>query len=488
MRSAASAVLILLLVSSTAEAQEPAGKPIALSDALQVAVRQHPTLAEATIDVRVADAQLLAASGLDDWLLEASGVVAFAPDRVSGTETQTTTTIDLEASLTKPLPTGGAVGLTLGGGWSDAPSFSAGTGSRYESDISLFASHSLLRGRGRDVARADQARARSAREVAVRAKRAAAIIVIEDVVSSYWELVFATRSLEIRRGSLELANERLRRIRAGIAAGATAGIEEVQVDQTAATREGEVVSAEVDVVSRSLALRRAAGLPIGPGEIELRPVAPLTAEPGALEFDALYQKALAANPQLAVLEARAAGIEIDVRVAEDAMRARLDATVTAGLSGIGDSPGASAEDLVKFNGWSVTARLDYQQSLGNHAARGARERANAERDRLKVQIDDQKRSTAEALARAVALARSAARRAELSAKVVKLAEQSIEAEKARERLGRATSFDVAEREEELAQAQLSHTRATIDYLVAAAGVDALTGDILTRWGITLDVK
>ncbi|HTM20820.1 MAG TPA: TolC family protein, partial [Kofleriaceae bacterium] len=263
-------------------------------------------------------------------------------------------------------------------------------------------------------------------------------------------------------------------------------IEEVAVDQTVATREEAVVSAEVDVLTRSLALRRAAGMPIGPGELELAPVAPLTAEPAALDFDALYARALAANPQLAVLEARIAGIDIDLRVAEDAMRARLDASISAGLDGVGPSPTKAGKDLVELNGWSVSARLDYQQNLGNRAARGGRDRARAERSRMDVQIADAKQSTAEALARAVAQARSSARRIELTAKIVKLAEQSIEAEKARERLGRSTSFDVAQREEELAQAQLGHTRATMDYLVAAASVDALTGDLLGRWGITIE--
>jgi outer membrane protein len=155
------------------------------------------------------------------------------------------------------------------------------------------------------------------------------------------------------------------------------------------------------------------------------------------------------------------------------------------VDGVGPTPAKTGRDLVELNGWSVTARLDYQQSLGNRAARGGRDRARAERSRIDVQITDAKLSTAEALARAVALARSAAKRIELTATIVKLAQQSIEAEKARERLGRSTSFDVAQREEELAQAQLGHTRATMDYLNAATSVDALSGDLLSRWGITI---
>ncbi|HTM23262.1 MAG TPA: TolC family protein, partial [Kofleriaceae bacterium] len=241
--------LVFLAVAAPAGAQEPpaapaapVGKPVALSDVLQVSVRQNPTLAEATIDVRVADAQLLAASGLDDWLLEGSGGVSISPVRSDVLDQSTATAIDLSASLTRPLSSGGSVGLEVDGGWSNAPSLTSGTGSRYELGAQLVASQPLLRGRGRAIARAQIAAARSAREVALRSRRAAASQVIADVINAYWELAYAARALEIERGSLQLAEERLRRIRAGIAAGATAGIEEVQVDQTAATREGEVVS------------------------------------------------------------------------------------------------------------------------------------------------------------------------------------------------------------------------------------------------------
>jgi len=492
--------LVLLAGSAAAQEPPPAGAPapppddapaatpaasVALSDALQVAVRQSPSLADAAIDVSVADAQLLAAAGLDDWLLSATGSFqrAYSSHR-SGQNS--TTTIDLQATLTRPLSTGGSLGVRAGGGWSDNPfAFSTTQVFRYSSRLSVVATQPLLRGAGRRIARADQYRARTARDAAERTRRAAAINVVQDVVAAYWELAYAARSLEIRRGALQLAEERLRRIQAGIAAGATAGIEEVAVSQTVATREQDVISSEVDLLTRSLALRRAAGMPIGPGELDLAPVTPLSIEPDALDFDALYARALAASPQLAVLEARAAGADIDVAVAEDAMRARLDASLNAGLNGVGRLPTGATKDLLVAGGWSVSAELDYSQTLGNRAARGSARRARDERNRIDVQIADTRAGIAQQLAQAVALARSAAQRAELSAKVVALAKQSIEAEKARERLGRSTSFDVAQREDEMAQAQLAQTRAEIDYLVAAAAVDALTGDILDHWGITL---
>jgi len=74
----------------------------------------------------------------------------------------------------------------------------------------------------------------------------------------------------------------------------------------------------------------------------------------------------------------------------------------------------------------------------------------------------------------------------LSERVIQLAEKNVEAETRRFGLGRATNFDVLQRQDELQQAQLRRARAQVDYLNATAALDALTGVILKRYGITLN--
>src|SRR5262245_33210907 len=66
--------------STAAEAAAAPAREISLAQTLEVAVRQSPTLADATIDVNVAEASVLSASGLEDWVLAAAGVFSISRD------------------------------------------------------------------------------------------------------------------------------------------------------------------------------------------------------------------------------------------------------------------------------------------------------------------------------------------------------------------------------------------------------------------------
>ena len=53
-------------------------------------------------------------------------------------------------------------------------------------------------------------------------------------------------------------------------------------------------------------------------------------------------------------------------------------------------------------------------------------------------------------------------------------------------LGKATNFDILNRLEELRQSELRKTSALIDWHKAEAVVQALTGDILPTYGISVE--
>jgi outer membrane protein len=66
-----------------------------------------------------------------------------------------------------------------------------------------------------------------------------------------------------------------------------------------------------------------------------------------------------------------------------------------------------------------------------------------------------------------------------------IATLDLAAERARFEVGRATNFDVLRRQEELAETKLRLLRARVDSLEAAAGVEALTGEILGHYGVSV---
>ncbi|HUH04626.1 MAG TPA: TolC family protein [Kofleriaceae bacterium] len=498
MRLALLALLVLLLVPSNAASQPTPGEPEAnpptgaagpqmpLGQVLEVAIRQSPQLALAAIDVAVADAAVLTAAGIDDWVLAAG--VSFSSLRVKrATDTSTTNSIDFSGSLSRSLSTGGVIGIGAQSGYSNNPfSLTSDSGGSWSHSVSASISQPLLRGRGEGVARARLRQVDLQRDVARLNREAAAISILGDVIAAYWELAFSIRDLEIRRGSLALAEERLRITRAGIDAGATAPTEALAVEQIIATREEEIVSAELTVLERSITLRRLVGLEVEADALLLGTTAPLSVTPESFDMQVLLGDAFASSPELAALARLEDNATIAVEVTDNGLLPRLDAALRAGPSGVAASAGDALVDMVSFKGYRVSADLELEHTLGNRAARGEHARARAGVLQARINTADARAQIATAMARAVAQARASGKRMELSRRAIELAEKNIDAEKARFGLGRATSFDIAQREEELKLAQLRFARATIDYLESVVQIDAVTGRLLGKYGVSLE--
>ena len=113
----------------------------------------------------------------------------------------------------------------------------------------------LLRGRGESVTRIERIRAQVQADSARFQREVAARTTVRDLVAAYWEVAFAWAELEIRRSSLQLAQERRRLTDASVRGGATAPTELLAVDQVIAQREEDVVVAQLAVTERSLEFR-----------------------------------------------------------------------------------------------------------------------------------------------------------------------------------------------------------------------------------------
>lgn len=466
------------------DAEVTDAEELSLGSVLQATVRQSPSLELARIDIALADAAVLEARGVDDWIVDAS--LLFSTQRLVDlglSDLRTRGSADVE--LSRPLSTGGVVSVGASTGFSEGV---FGQPDLWSDTIELSVYQPLLRGRGERYARANIALARISRDASALQIYAEATGVVRNVISAYWDVALSLRNLAIARSSLELALERLRITRAGIEGGAVAPTEALAVEQIIATREEEILSAELAVANRSLDLRRLVGLEIGPGQINIVTVAPPEVEAQQFDLNELLARAYQSSPELAVLAKQEEGAELEVEITDNGLLPRLDLSIAAGPSGAGDDPAAAAEDLVSFDGISIGASLTFQHTIGNRAGRGRTEAARGRLMRTRVTAQDLRAQIALAMVRAVKVAESAQARMAISRRAITLAEQNIDAEKARFELGRATNFDVLQRQEELKQAQLRYAGAVVDYLDALSIIDSLTGDLLPRYGIELDVE
>jgi outer membrane protein TolC len=487
------AALSLSMLAGSARAEAP--RPLSLEDAIGLAVRGNPALAAAGADLLIAEAAVEAARGLDDFVIDAGG--RWHQDRrepVAGTPVQQPAVDGVSASLgvTRPLPTGGRLGLHLGGDYSltrfttelDMTGATArSTSEAWAPAVQLRLDHPLLRGLGISVARADRWRARAAVDVATANRQGTAAALLRDLIESYWDLSYATRELEIRRRAAASARDQLVRVQANIGVGKQPRSATAEIEVAIALRDDALLSSELVLTDRALELARLCALPIrangGPMVVAADKPAPPTRSPdGAVTLE----RALARNPALLAARAQGRAAIVEVDVTENGMLPQLDLTVAGGPVGNAHDASGAYQQLTGLKSYSVMAQLLFQQPIGRHAARGARNAAREGLRKAHLAEEDIAAQISTAVVRGVAAVDTARRRAEVLARSTEAAALDLEAEKARFEVGRSTNFDVLRRQDALASVQLVLLRAQVDQLKALAAVDATTGDIFDRPG------
>jgi outer membrane protein TolC len=333
---------------------------------------------------------------------------------------------------------------------------------------------------------ANEAKAKASRDVAVLARRLAAIQAVQNVISAYWDLVLAERTVAITEQSLDLARERLRVTQIGADGGKVPRSEIPAVLQIIATREEDVLNGELSVLNSAIAVRRTAGMPIGAGEMGLRVATDLEPKDQTLELGSLVERAYAASPELAQLASQDASATLDVVVAENGLLPQLDAALQAGPTGTSNTFPDSWQNLTELKTFTITGTLSFSEAIGNHLASGKLHEARETRRKLTVNAFDIRAQIAQTMTRAVAQLELARRRVILSQRAIDLANENIKIETDRFNLGKSTNFDVLNRLEDLRQAELRKTQALIDWRKAEVVVQALTGDVLPIYGISLD--
>lgn len=458
-----------------------------LPDLLQHAVRHAPSLATARIDIAIAEAQIAQTYARDDWQLRAEVFGSSRSTFIGGFTIDRSTVVTGNLDVFRVLPTGGTLTFHAGTQFQRATSPITGDpANNWFDEVSVSFAQPLLRGRGRWLYEANERRAEISRDASVLQRRLVAIQAVQTVVSAYWDLVLAERQIAITQASLDLANKRLELTTIGNQGGKIPRSEIPAVQQIIATREEELLGAELGVLDRSIAMRRAAGLPIGAGELGLRVGADLETRDITLDLGKLTERAWAASPELAQLAKQDSVALLDIQVTENGLLPQLDAALTLGPMGQDEKFTGALENLVKLKSIAIGGSLTYQRGFGQEDVRGRAREIREQRKRLEVSAFDIRAQIAQTMARAVAQLELAKRRLALSQRAIDLAKENIQIETDRFNLGKATNFDVLNRSEELRQAELRKAQAMIDWHKAEAVIDALTGDILPRYGISLD--
>jgi outer membrane protein TolC len=360
----------------------------------------------------------------------------------------------------------------------------------YRSSVSLSVTQPLFRGFSTDlvvprinVLRAEIASDRERAQLAV-----AAAGLVERTEDAYWDVVAALYRYDLQLRSRRLAEDQLALTHRQIDAGMTPPSDLISAEATLAQRKLQLLQAEQDIEQTSDQLR---GIVHLPREQWARPILPTEIPRFAVEVhraEDMLAIALRNRAELAQLDLDLRAQELAVRKADNDRLPQIDVGVSGSLTGQ-DANYPEALDQIgraAAPGYSVLLNLSWTP-LGR--ATGAA--AEIERAHQRVAIANREQVVQDvwlAVRDAVRTQHSAALQVTAAARFRELAAQGLEVEQRKFLNSNSSNFFVAQRQQDLAGAQLSELTAVLGYKKATAALLRATGRLLAERGIELEVK
>ncbi len=308
------------------------------------------------------------------------------------------------------------------------------------------------------------------------------------VRNAYWNLAYATASLQVSRQSLDLARESLRNTRARVEIGTQPPIDVVEAEAEVATREEAVILAEAQISTAEDTLRALVFDPAMPDfwtiHIEATDQPPF--EPAPVDVDKAVQTALGKRTDLQQSRKSLEVNDVNIRFLRDQTKIDVTAGIDYGLSGLGGTqlqrgvgpfgPGTGAVigqtrrgvgsvlgDIFTndFPNWTASVVVNYP--LGTSQVEANLARARLQNTQAEAQIRNQELQVATQVREAGRQVQTNQKRVETTRASRSLAERRLEAEQRKFAAGTSTTFVVFQVQRDLAQARNNELKAILDY-------------------------
>ena len=402
----------------------------------------------------------------------------------------TTTSEDWTLSLSQRLETGTKLELDFQNGRSRSTAGTTVEPLNDRSTASVTVSQPLLRGFSPDlvVPRIDVLRAEIASERERAQLAVAAADVVERTEDAYWDVVQALYRYDLQQRSRQRAEDQLALTHRQIDAGLLSPSDLIAAESTLAQRKLQLLQAEQDIEQTSDRLRRVLNLPRDQWSRPILPTEPPRFVPETSRAEDMLEVAIKHRPELAQLDLDLRAQALSVRKADNDKLPQIDVGVTAQLVGQDASYPGALDQLGRADapGYSVFLNMTWTPLGRATSAAALAERA---RQRIAALTRDQAvQDVWLAVRDAVRAQKSAALQVTAAAQFRELATRNLEAEQRKFLSGTSSNFVVAQRQEELASAQLAELTAVLGYKKATAALLRATGRLLEERHIEIEVR
>jgi outer membrane protein TolC len=400
----------------------------------------------------------------------------------SETEDFTTDTAEGIISLEQYFPTGTTVALEGSTRMDDSSLYQD---SFYSTRLGMTITQALLRGYGTDVNLARLQQAHLDTRMSEYELRGFSEFLVAEVERTYWDYALARRQIEIVEESLKVARQQLNETKELIAVGRLARSELAAVQAEVAAQEQALIEARANKESTRLVLLRLLNPP-GPGlwqrEVDLihQPTLPEI----KLE-DVELHVAVSMRMRPILNQARLEILRDDLELVKtrNGLLPVMDLFITLGKSGYSNSFGESFRNISK-DSYDALAGVQFNYPIFNRSAKARHQRALLNREQAQNALENLSQLVEVDVRNAYIEVNRAKEQIVASSATRKFNEENFRAESEKLRVGKSTSFLVAQAQRDLLVSRIAEVRALANYLKALIDLYRQDGSLLARRGIT----
>jgi outer membrane protein TolC len=401
----------------------------------------------------------------------------------SGSETEDFTTDTAEGiiSLEQYFPTGTTVALE---GSTQMDDSSLYQDSFYSTRLGMTVTQALLRGYGTDVNLAKLQQARLDTRMSEYELRGFSEFLVSEVERTYWDYALATRQIEIVEESLKVARQQLNETKELIAVGRLARAELAAVQAEVAAQEQALIEARANKKSTRLLLLRLLNPPgSGLWQREVDLIHQPTLPDIKLE-DVELHVAVSMRMRPILNQARLDVLRDDLELVQtrNGLLPIMDLFITLGKSGYSNSFGESIRNINK-DSYDALAGVQFNYPIFNRDAKARHQRALLNREQAQKALENLSQLVEVDVRSAYIEVNRAKQQIVASSATRMFNEENFRVESEKLRVGKSTSFLVAQAQRDLLVSRIAEVRALANYLKALIDLYRQDGSLLERRGI-----
>lgn len=402
---------------------------------------------------------------------------------------------------------GGSISLTLNNNKQSTTSLTALFNPAYNANWSAQVTQPLLRGRGIDSTRQQLVITRLNQDISDIQLQATLINIVSNVRNAYWDLVYATQSVDVARRSLALAEQLVADNKTRVEIGTLAPIDVVQAEAQAATQRQNLTTAEGTRRTNELALKRliVSGTQDSNWDVRVDATDRPDFAPTQVDVAAAVTRALESRTDLLQARKNLAVNETTLKYLGNQTLPQADLVARYGLVGQGGTQyitsgsginrvvtgeipgnyGDAFQSLLKrtYPTWSVQVNVSYP--IGTSAADANIARARIQEQQVQAQLRQIELQIATDVTNAATNVQNTAERVQAAVAAREFSQRSLDAEQSKFEVGMSTNYFVVQAQRDLATAQTNELQAVLAYRRALVELERLQQTALTTSNITL---